>query len=97
MPHTSAIGMPIPAKKASVSLGIGAAPDTAHRSWSSPNLARSWDSTSSSAFSDRRLLHLKVARRKPVPGTFPGNRHSPLQSLALGLVLLVGDGEFIAA
>ena len=27
-------------------------------------------------------------------GTFPGNRHGPLQSLALGLVLLVGDGEF---
>ena len=49
MPHTSEIGMPRPTKKASVSFGIGAAPDTACLTCSSPSFSRSFESTSSSA------------------------------------------------
>lgn len=49
IPQTSAMGMPIPAKKASVSLGIGAAPDMAHRSSAKPSRSRSLDNTNSSA------------------------------------------------
>ena len=49
MPQTSAIGMPRPTKNASVSFGIGAAPDTACLTCSSPSFSRSFESTSSSA------------------------------------------------
>ncbi|CPC38197.1 Uncharacterised protein [Mycobacterium tuberculosis] len=49
MPQISAIGMPIPAKNASVSLGIGAAPDRAHRSSPKPSRSRNLDNTNSSA------------------------------------------------
>ncbi|COV38317.1 Uncharacterised protein [Mycobacterium tuberculosis] len=49
IPQISAIGMPIPAKNASVSLGIGAAPDRAHRSSPKPSRSRNLDNTNSSA------------------------------------------------
>ena len=49
MPQTSEIGMPRPTKNASVSFGIGAAPDTACLTCSSPSFSRSFESTSSSA------------------------------------------------
>ena len=39
----------MPAKNASVSRGIGAAPETAHRSSSNPSFSRSFESTRSSA------------------------------------------------
>jgi len=75
--------MPIPEKKASVSLGIGAAPESAHRSSPKPSLG-----PLGGVFIGHRLAGEQGA------AAFCGHGHRPLHCLPLGVVHLVADGEF---
>ena len=85
----------MPTKNASVSRGIGAAPDTAQRSSSNPSLSRSFESTN---FVGLRPFRGVLVGQRLVGdqrrGAFRGDRHRPLQCLALVLVRLMGHREF---